>query len=81
MSREDDLIAELRRQRDEAVALVRQIVKTHPHPGRPGNAPGHAHGRVGIWDDDNGKLAGKRCEWCATWARARALIAKAGGKP
>jgi hypothetical protein len=38
-----------------------------------GNAPGHAHDIPGIWDMDNGKLAGKPCAWCATWAKAKAL--------
>ena len=46
-----------------------------------GNAPGHAHSRPGIWDDDDGnRRAGKAnevCEWCSEWNTARAAIAKA----
>lgn len=42
------------------------------------NAPGHGHCRPGVWDDDNApELAGKPCEWCADWAKARAAIAAA----
>ena len=38
-----------------------------------GNAPGHGHEIPGVWDSDNGALAGKPCAWCATWAHAKAL--------
>ena len=34
-------------------------------------APGHAHNIPGIWDRDNGPLAGKPCAWCALWREAR----------
>ena len=34
-----------------------------------GNAPGHAHTVPGRWDRD-----GSPCAWCATWARAEALV-------
>ena len=37
-----------------------------------GNAPGHAHEVPGVWDSDNGELAGKPCAWCAMWAEAKA---------
>jgi hypothetical protein len=39
-----------------------------------GNAPGHGHRTPGVWDG-----SGPRCEWCATWARARALVGKREG--
>jgi hypothetical protein len=39
-----------------------------------GNAPGHAHDVPGIWDDDNGDLAGKSCALCLTWAKFTRLI-------
>lgn len=39
---------------------------------------GHSHRRPGIWDDDNGVLAGKPCDVCAMYDRARAII---GAKP
>ena len=41
-----------------------------------GNAPGHAHTRPGIWDDDNGTKAGSECEWCKTWNAFRAELAR-----
>lgn len=37
-----------------------------------GNAPGHSHDIPGVWDSDNGKLAGKPCAWCAVWNKAKA---------
>lgn len=35
---------------------------------------GHSHRRPGIWDDDNGVLAGKPCDVCAMYDRARDLL-------
>ena len=43
-----------------------------------GNAPGHAHTRPGIWDDDNGAKSGTECEWCKTWNTFRAELARMG---
>jgi hypothetical protein len=60
-------------------ALVRCVAEfEHRDWGRrtDGNAPGHAHSRPGIWDDDNGAKAGTRCEWCAAWPKIRALAEK-----
>lgn len=37
-----------------------------------GNAPGHCHAIPGVWDSDNGRLAGKPCAWCAVWNKAKA---------
>lgn len=39
------------------------------------DAPLHYHLRRGVWDDDNGDLAGKPCEWCAAWVSARQSLA------
>lgn len=39
-----------------------------------GDAPGHSHCIAGVWDSDNGVLAGTPCAWCATWRRARELM-------
>jgi hypothetical protein len=39
-----------------------------------GNAPGHAHEIAGIWDSDNGALAGTECAWCKAWNTAKAAI-------
>ena len=49
--------------------LLVQLCET-PGSREDGNAPGHAHEVPGVWDDDNGELAGKPCAWCAVWARA-----------
>ena len=37
---------------------------------RNGNAPGHGHSTPGVWDIDNGELAGKKCSWCELWQEA-----------
>jgi hypothetical protein len=40
------------------------------------NAPGHAHQVIGIWDSDNGPIAGKPCSWCIAWNSARKALAQ-----
>jgi len=49
-----------------------------------GNAPGHGHSRIGIWDDDPGNAAVGRanlpCEWCETWNDARATLERTRGQ-
>ena len=43
--------------------------------GDDSDAPGHCHDHPGIWDDDNDpEIAGKPCEWCAIWRRAREFL-------
>ena len=50
--------------------LLKEIFRHYEADRLPaGNAPGHQHIVPGIWDDDNGKLSGQPCEWCATWTR------------
>lgn len=39
------------------------------------DAPGHRHLIPGIWNSDNGVLAGKPCAWCSLWNEAKASIA------
>ena len=39
-----------------------------------GNAPGHGHSVIGIWDSDNGAKSGEPCAWCLTWQKFTALI-------
>jgi hypothetical protein len=46
-----------------------------------GNAPGHHHEVPGVWDSDNGFLAGKKCAWCALWAEAKAAVPNAQDQP
>ncbi len=45
-----------------------------------GDAPGHSHDVRGIWDSDNGDLAGKPCEWCAAWTSLRDALAEVDGR-
>lgn len=40
------------------------------------NAPGHCQAVAGIWDRDNGELAGQPCAWCALWNKAKAILAE-----
>lgn len=50
----------------------------------PGNAPGHAHQRPGVWDDDNVRsgLAGKPCEWCTVeWPKVVSALNAAALEP
>ena len=73
-------IAELKRQRDELLAAISSIVEEVPHRhGSRGNAPGHGHDVAGIWDDDNGALAGKECGWCKAWRFAVDIYNKTKG--
>lgn len=56
-------------------SILEAVMREMPRRGREdGNAPGHAHFIPGIWDKDNGELAGKECAWCKTWNMARAAI-------
>lgn len=60
--------------------LLEAVLREMPHASRhrkPGNAPGHAHDVPGIWDSDNGELAGKHCAWCIAWNTAVAMLAAA----
>ena len=65
----------------DAVEALRRLVAAviDDEGDDPGNAPGHAHSRPGIWDDDNEPaIAGKPCEKCAAWSNARAVLAAQG---
>jgi hypothetical protein len=41
------------------------------------NAPGHSHSIKGIWDSDNGDIAGTECSWCLAWNAARKALSEA----
>lgn len=72
--------AELEAQRvpDEFADVMRAVfAEMEARDGHRGNAPGHAHEVPGIWDDDNGDLAGQPCAWCALWNKAAAMLAAA----
>ena len=43
--------------------------------GRDGNGPNHGHSTAGIWDSDNGHIAGHDCAECALFEMAKALSA------
>ena len=54
----------------EVVAAVKREVPERFTSHSRGNAPGHGHSISGVWDDDNGALAGKECAWCKAWNAA-----------
>lgn len=58
--------------RDVLEAVLREMPARKDNNG---NAPGHGHRIPGIWDSDNGPLAGKPCAWCLTWNKAKKLLA------
>jgi hypothetical protein len=64
------------KQRDELLKTFGLVIdELESRHGNDGNAPGHGHEIPGVWDNDNGKLAGKPCAWCAVWAKAKELRA------
>lgn len=62
-----ELKADANKFREIVCAVVREI--PHRDTSR-GNAPGHGHSIAGVWDEDNGALAGTECAWCKTWHSA-----------
>ena len=65
-------VESLRKQRDEFLYVFGVVIyELETMHGKSGNAPGHGHKVAGVWDSDNGKLAGKPCGWCAVWAKAK----------
>ncbi len=65
----------LRKDAERYRDIVAAVVREHPHR-KPsgGNAPGHGHLVPGVWDSDNGALAGTECAWCKTWNEAIAAL-------
>ena len=84
----DAEIATLKAQRDELLAEVEEwrAIKAaylieyaaRPNGFRPGQYRGHAHDIDGIWDRDNGTLAGCKCAACMMH---QAAIANAEATP
>lgn len=76
----DQLRAEceqLRRDAERYQSLMEAVLREIPHrEGRRGNAPGHGHSVPGVWDCDNGALAGKKCAWCKVWNEALTALQK-----
>lgn len=66
--------------RDVFAAVIREL-ENNRFGGHNGNAPGHAHDIPGVWDSDNGALAGQPCAWCALWNKAKAMLADAPTPP
>lgn len=65
-------VAYVEKQRDELLSVFGVVIdELETKHGNDGNAPGHGHEVAGVWDSDNGKLAGKPCGWCAVWAKAK----------
>lgn len=74
----DALLAERDALEKDAVRfreIVAAVVREHPRrSANRGNAPGHGHSVPGVWDSDNGALAGTECAWCKTWNEAIAAL-------
>lgn len=60
---------DLRNWQEVVDAVKREAADRVTHTSH-GNAPGHCHSISGVWDGDNGALAGKECAWCKTWNAA-----------
>ncbi|HEX8555249.1 MAG TPA: hypothetical protein VF695_11125 [Sphingomonas sp.] len=60
----------------ENAALKQGLADIFGHFKDRDQAPDHCHTVPGFWDDDssNGDLAGKPCDWCAKWERARLAL-------
>ena len=64
-------------------AVERELARAKPWNEYPEkwqgaeNAPGHGHSIKGIWDSDNGDIAGTECSWCLAWNAARKALSEA----
>lgn len=67
-------VAAERKKWEPVIAGVMREVPWQLKSSKKGNAPGHAHEVVGIWDSDNGELAGTQCAWCKAWNTALNII-------
>lgn len=67
---------QLKAENAELVNLMRRVVAEHPRRNHKndGNGPGHGHRVPGVWDEDNGELAGKPCAWCSIWNAAKGIV-------
>lgn len=41
-----------------------------------GNSPGHGHPISGVWDSDNGAIAGHECGQCILWNMVKGMFAE-----
>lgn len=60
-------------EREQALGALKYLLHELPR-GERGNAPGHSHQTPGIWDRDNGALAGKPCRLCDAYQRAVLIV-------
>lgn len=75
----NEILTEIRKQRDELLEVFQLVISEMTHRDMlDGNAPGHSHEIPGVWDSDNGELAGMNCAWCAVWKKAKELCATNG---
>lgn len=67
---------QLKAENAELIDLMRRVVAEHPRRSHKndGNGPGHGHAIPGVWDEDNGELAGKTCAWCSIWNAAKGIV-------
>lgn len=72
------MVADDDRLRNLLCKLIDQLASRKKH--LDGNAPGHAHSILGVWDSDNGALSGKKCAWCELWQEALAVHTAAQDK-
>jgi hypothetical protein len=72
----EEAAAELRRLHEVNQELLEALkaIFASKDEGIDNDAPGHCHRLRGVWDE-----TGVKCNWCATWNKARAAIAKAEG--
>ncbi len=66
-------------EREKWEPIIAAVMREMPRSNKTdGNAPGHAHRIPGIWDADNGDIAGTECAWCKAWNVAQASIRARG---
>ena len=54
---------------DSVMALAKWVEQMGATNSGP-DAPGHSHTVPGVWDSDNGRLAGEECAYCTLWRQA-----------
>lgn len=65
----------LLQERNNLLDALTRLVYELPR-GERGNAPGHSHQTPGIWDKDNGALAGTPCRLCDAYTRAVKFVGR-----
>lgn len=77
MHAENVRVAELEDENERMKGLLRKLVTIWDRqaPWRKHGSPNHGHNVAGVWDSDNGDLAGKPCADCAVYDEARRLAA------